>query len=92
MLTACGYPCGRETEEKPENGRPSRRKNKRRLIPSGSIASKWKHGNARVEQGGLHLALENGARWLVELTVPAVPGFGQRKGDEEEGRRHGNMV
>ena len=44
--------------ERAGNRRPNGRRNERRLIPSGSIASKWKHGDARVEQGGLHLALE----------------------------------
>jgi hypothetical protein len=45
------------------------------------------HGQ-EVKQGGLHNALENGARWL-KLTVRVGPGFGEERREtrKKEGTR-----
>ena len=39
-----------DREKEPENGRLNGRRNRRRLIPSRSIATKWKYGDARVKR------------------------------------------
>jgi len=72
-------------EKEPENGRPNRRRNKRRLIPSGSIASKWKHGDARVKRSSKASCF---GKWSVVAGADESE-WGRTLNGEEEGRDAG---